>query len=159
MHICVSKLTIIGSYNGLSPGRRQAIIWTNAGILLIRTSGTNFSEIFSEIHTFSFKKMHLSMSSVKWRQFCLCLNVLTHLNYAGKLGPCLLQWLDFNLTAVEKWQKMQIYFSVSYMMMNHKPFSVWRSVPWLLGPSLTDVWLLNLHRYSVGHQDFSCKYK
>ena len=29
-HICVSKLTIIGSDNGLSPDRRQAIIWTNA---------------------------------------------------------------------------------------------------------------------------------
>ena len=35
MHICVNKLIIIGSDNGLSPGRRQAIIWTNAGILLI----------------------------------------------------------------------------------------------------------------------------
>ena len=35
MHICVSKWTIIGSNNGLSPGRRQAIIWTNAGILTI----------------------------------------------------------------------------------------------------------------------------
>ena len=34
-HICVDNLTIIGSDNGLSPGRRQAIIWTNAGILLI----------------------------------------------------------------------------------------------------------------------------
>ena len=34
-HICVSNLTIIGSDNGLSTGRRQAIIWTNAGILLI----------------------------------------------------------------------------------------------------------------------------
>ena len=32
MHICVSKLTIIGSDNHLSPGRRQAIIWTIAGI-------------------------------------------------------------------------------------------------------------------------------
>ena len=31
----VSKLTGIGSDNGLSPGRRQAIIWTNAGIVLI----------------------------------------------------------------------------------------------------------------------------
>ena len=29
-HICVCKLTIIGSDNGLSPGRRPAIIWTNA---------------------------------------------------------------------------------------------------------------------------------
>ena len=36
-HTCVSKFTIIGSVNGFSPGRRQAIIWTNAGILLIRT--------------------------------------------------------------------------------------------------------------------------
>ena len=73
--ICVSKLTIIGSDNGLSPGRRQAIIWTNGGILLIRSLGTNFSEISSEIHTFSFKKMHLKTSSAKWRPFCLGLNL------------------------------------------------------------------------------------
>ena len=32
--ICVNKLTTIGSDNGLSPTRRQAIIWSNAGILL-----------------------------------------------------------------------------------------------------------------------------
>ena len=44
-HICVVKQTVIGSDNGLSPGRRQAIIWTNAGILLIGPLGTNFSEI------------------------------------------------------------------------------------------------------------------
>ena len=75
-HICVSKLTIIGSDNGLSPGRRQAIIWTNAGILLIWTLGTNFSEILSESHAFSFKKLHLKMSSAKWRPFYLGLNVL-----------------------------------------------------------------------------------
>ena len=36
-HICVNKLTVIGSDNGLLPDRRQAIIWTNAGILLIGT--------------------------------------------------------------------------------------------------------------------------
>ena len=75
-HIGVSKLTIIGSDNGLSPGRRQAIIWTNAGILLIGPLGTNFNKIFIEIHTFSFKKIHLKMSSRKWRPFCLGLNVL-----------------------------------------------------------------------------------
>ena len=57
-HTCVSKLTIFYSDNGLPPGRRQAIVWTNAGILLIRTSGINFSEISSEIHTSLFKKMH-----------------------------------------------------------------------------------------------------
>ena len=33
--ICVNNLTIISSDNGLSPHRRQAIIWTDAGILLI----------------------------------------------------------------------------------------------------------------------------
>ena len=43
-HICVNKLTITGSDDGFSPGRRQAIIWTNAGILLIRTLGKNFSD-------------------------------------------------------------------------------------------------------------------
>ena len=75
-HISVSKLTIIGSDNGLSPGRRQAIIWTNTWILLIWTLGTNFSEILSEIHAFSFKKMHLKMSSAKWCPFCFGLNVL-----------------------------------------------------------------------------------
>ena len=75
-HICVSKVNITGSNNGLLPDRRQAIIWTNAGILLIQNLGTNFSEILSEIHTFSFKKMHLRMLSAKGPPFCLSLNVL-----------------------------------------------------------------------------------
>ena len=75
-HICLSKLTIIGSDNGLSPSRRQAIIWTNAEILLIRPSGTNLSEILIEIDVFTFKKVHLKMSSAKCRPFCLGLNVL-----------------------------------------------------------------------------------
>ena len=74
--ICVTKFAIIGSYNGLSPIRRQAIIWTSAGILLIRPLGTNFGEILIQIHTFSNKKMHLKMSSGKCRPFCLGLNVL-----------------------------------------------------------------------------------
>ena len=44
-HICIGNLTIIGPDNSLSPGRRQAIIWTNAGILLIGPWRTNFCEI------------------------------------------------------------------------------------------------------------------
>ena len=75
-HICVSRQNSIGSDNGLSPGRRQAIIWTNAGILLTGTLGTNFIEILIEILTFSFKKMRLKVSSAKWRPFCIGLNVL-----------------------------------------------------------------------------------
>ena len=69
------KHTNIASDNGLSPIRRQAIIWTNAVILLIRPQGTYFSEILFETRKFSFKKMHLKMSSAKWRPFCLGLNV------------------------------------------------------------------------------------
>ena len=76
MHICVGNLTSIGSDNGLLPGQGQAIIWTDVGILSIWSLGTNFSEILIEIETFSFKKMHLTMSSGKWWTFCLCLNVL-----------------------------------------------------------------------------------
>ena len=58
-HICVGNIAITGSDNGLSPGRRQDIIWTNAEMLLMGPLGTNFSEILIEMHTFSFKKMHL----------------------------------------------------------------------------------------------------
>ena len=75
-HICVSKLTTIGSDNGLSPGRRQAIIWTNDGILIIQILGTNFSEILNKIHSFSLQKTHLKMSSAKWRLSRLGLNEL-----------------------------------------------------------------------------------
>ena len=75
-YICISKLTIICSDNGLVPGQCQAIIWTNAGKLLIGSLGTNFSEILIEIQTFSFKKKHLNMLSVKCQPLCLCLDEL-----------------------------------------------------------------------------------
>ena len=73
-HIWVNKLPIIGSDNGLLPGQRQAIMWTNAWILLIWPLRTNFSEILIVILTFPFNKMHLKRSSAK----CLGFNVLTH---------------------------------------------------------------------------------
>ena len=101
-HLCISKLNIIGSDNGLSPGRRQAIIWTNAGIVLIWLSGTNFSEMLIEIHTFSFKKIHLNRSPARWWPFCLGLNELisstqvsdSHLSPPGALQSrgASLQW-------------------------------------------------------------------
>ena len=82
-HICDGNLIIIGSDNGLSPDRRRAIIWTNAGILLIGPLGTNFVEILIEIHKFSLKKRNLKMSSAKWRPCCL-------------MSPLLLSWFNFN---------------------------------------------------------------
>ena len=75
-HICVGNLAIIGSDDGLSPGRRQAIIRSNAGILLIGSLGTNFSEIWIGVQTFSLKKIRLKISSAKRRPFCLGFNVL-----------------------------------------------------------------------------------
>ena len=78
-HIYVGKLTIIGSDNGLWPGRRQAIIWTNAGILLIGPLGTNFSEILIEIQISSLKKIWLKMSEKCL--FHLGLNVLKKYNW------------------------------------------------------------------------------
>ena len=80
MHICVSKIIIIGSDNGLSPSWRQAIIWTNVGILLIGSLWTNFSGTSVEIHIFSSEKMHLKMSSAKWRLFRLGLSELIQLD-------------------------------------------------------------------------------
>ena len=78
-HICVDNQTIIGSDNGLTPGRRQAIIRTNTGILLTGHLGTNFSDILIKMQTFSFQKKHLKVSwllSTKWPPFCLGLNDL-----------------------------------------------------------------------------------
>ena len=75
-HICAGNVTIIGPDNGLSPGRRQAIIWTNAGILLIGLLGTDVSEISIEIIIFSLKKIPLKMSSDKMAAICLGLNEL-----------------------------------------------------------------------------------
>ena len=62
-HIWVGKQKIICADNGLFSGRHLAIIWTNDGILSIKPLGTHLSEILIETRIFSFKKMHLKMSS------------------------------------------------------------------------------------------------
>ena len=144
-HICVSELTIIGSDNGLSPGRRQAIICNNAGLLLIEPLGTNFSDISIGIQTFSFKKMHLNMSSGKWRPFCLGLNVLRRVDVQGVSVCC---WKGVNLcftaystchdrfcrcspTAMKNWYADQNFFFnligiwlISYFQEIHNPYII-----------------------------------
>ena len=77
-HICVGKLIIIGSDNGLSPDRRQAVIRTNARLLSIGPLRTYFNDNLIKIQQFSLKKMYVKMSSAKWRPSCLGLNVITH---------------------------------------------------------------------------------
>ena len=78
-HICVSKLTIIGSDSGLSTARRQNVIWAGSGILSMGPVAKNFSEILIEIYIFLLRKMPFKMSSAKWL-------------------PC---WIGFNVSSVE----------------------------------------------------------
>ena len=61
------RVAIIGSDNGLSPGRRNAIIWTNAGTLSSEFR-IQFRRSYRNSYIF---KMHLNMSFAKWRSFCL----------------------------------------------------------------------------------------
>ena len=75
-HICVSKLTIIGSDNGLLAAWYQTIILTNAVILLIASQEKIFREISTEDHTFSFTHMHLIMSSARQWPFFLSPHLL-----------------------------------------------------------------------------------
>ena len=85
-HICVIELkAIIGLHNDLSHNWRQAITWTNAGMLLIGPWGTNFNDIFYNIQPFSFRKICLKISSWNWQPFCLILNVLRSIL---KLSQC-----------------------------------------------------------------------
>ena len=132
-HICVGNLTIIGPDYGLSPGRRQAIIWTNAGILLTRPLGTNFSENLVKILTFSFTKMRLKVSSAKRRPFCLGLNVLKirHQHGSPSLFPRVADLPHYNkfycysgfwcISAQLK------FFNYEIIFLSHKPIEMPRS--------------------------------
>ena len=112
-HICVGKSSIIGSDNGLSPGRRQAIIWINAGMLLIGPLGTNFSEILIEILTFSFKKMRLKVSSAKWRPLCLSLNVLKQQDFSESYDANRCNYCRYNALF---WFKQQLRFPIWFLV-------------------------------------------
>ena len=72
MHICISKLNIIGSDNGLAPERRQTIIWTNGGILLIGPLGTIFNEILSEILIYFYPRKYIWMCRLRNDDYFVC---------------------------------------------------------------------------------------
>ena len=133
-HICVGKPTIIGSDNGLSPGRRQAIIRTNAGILLIGPLGANFSEMLSEIQTFSLNKMRLKMSSAECCPFHFGLNMLS------KPGIChnsVHNWSEYHGIL---WQDYLVFYG-NLFSLYISPFSM---TPW-------KVHLQNSIQLSVSH--------
>ena len=88
VYVCVGDFTIIGWINGLSPGRRQAIIWTNAGILLIGPIGTNFDEIFFEIQVFlqenEFENVLCDMVAILSRPSCVKLVLQEYFSFSTR---------------------------------------------------------------------------
>ena len=99
-HICISKLTTIGSDNGLPPGRHQAIIWSNAGMLLSSTLGTIFSEkrnwyIFIQANAFE---------NVVWKMAAIlsrpqCANTLRPRQNGHHFPDDIFEWIIWNENA------------------------------------------------------------
>ena len=91
-HICISKLTIIGSDSGLSPGRYQAIIWANAGI----SWNTNrISNIF--IQENAFQNIVWKMAVILFRPQCVkCSTSLTYsdTNKTFYVEVCHCMWIS-----------------------------------------------------------------
>ena len=112
VYASVNWVSISSGY-GLSPVRRQAMTWTNAGLLSIGLLGTNFSAIRIGILSFSFKKMHWKLSSAEmaailsrgrwvnsmrtqYKQFCSC-NRMTWLQPATRVNTRVTtQYLQLN---------------------------------------------------------------
>ena len=68
--------TIIGLENGLSPRRHQAIIWTNAGVLIIGPFGTKFQwNIYRNVYIFwqydVFENVVWKMAAILSRTQCV----------------------------------------------------------------------------------------
>ena len=133
-HISVNKLSIIGSDNALSPGQRIAIIWTNAGILLIEPLGTNLSEILIRIHKSSLKKTHLKMLSVKCQSFYLrpqCIKTVIGVSaQIVVIAYHIKQWMWWHTHALitiilsraseQKWVKRKFYFLPTCLQLSSK---------------------------------------
>ena len=98
-HICVSKLTVVGSDNGLPPGRRQAIVWTNAEILLIGPSGTCFRNLNRNSYVFIQENAFCKMAAICfWPQCVKQHDEVVIRNYpdskvhGANMGPMLATW-------------------------------------------------------------------
>ena len=110
---------IIGSGNGLSPVRRQAVTWTNAGLLSIALLGTNFSEIWIEILSFSFKIMHLKMLSAKLAA------ILSRGRWVNNGVTAVLHW-TINIRTVSKVHKYLNKYLIQYCRTFMKIIVIWK---------------------------------
>ena len=90
MHILISKLTIISLDNGLSPGRRQAIIWTNVGILLIGPFQWNLNQnLYIFIQENAFENVIRKLRAILYQLQCVNKSIqLLHID----VPP--LKWID-----------------------------------------------------------------
>ena len=75
-HICVIKVTIIGSDNGSSPGRRQAIIWTKCWDTVNRTLGNKLQwnlnrNLYIFIQENAFENVVWKMAAIMSRPQCV----------------------------------------------------------------------------------------
>ena len=103
-HICVGNLDMISSDNGLLPRQRQAIMWTNAGILLNWPIATNFNEILIEIHTFSFKKIFWKIAAILSRPQCVKIRVFSR-HFSCTMSTTYLYQIQAMLEI--KWNKLK----------------------------------------------------
>ena len=129
-HICINKLTTISSDNGLSPDRRQAIIYLNQCwniVNFIWYLGTKFNEISIEIHIFTFKKMHWNceMSAIFSQPQCVksIWNGDSHHQDKTVIKPsCLYYWTSYSImtpsVAEMTTRKLQKYptYSVNHLL-------------------------------------------
>ena len=69
-HICIGDSTIIVSDNGLSPNRRQAIFWTEMGILM------KFQAKFKNLHSWDiFQKVLWQKATNLYRSQCIVISI------------------------------------------------------------------------------------
>ena len=134
-HICVSKLTIIGSDNGLSPGRRHAIIWTNARILLIDSNLRNKLQWNPRRNSFIFiienvfENVVCEMASIWSRPQCVNQGVETS-QRMFKMRPGAHFWVARSFEAFESGH-WAIAFPLFYSLL--LPENDWRALRFVLG--------------------------
>ena len=125
--LCVYKLTIIDSDKGLSLRRHQAIIWTNAGLLLIGPLGTNFSEILIEIF------LHFNSIKCIWKcrlenggPSCFCLNVLSH-RYVLTVIICSISAIFVSATWDMPWLLVWAFIHLELRRLTIKSHEIWQA--------------------------------
>ena len=157
IYVSVNRVSI-GSDDGLSPLRHQAIIWTNVGLLSIENLRTNLSEILINSLTFSFKKLHLKMLSAKsvilsspqsrvkhWACYWWCESVQVIYNVTGLMVLKRGSWLPGNLSFMD----CQIPTAGIWSMRNS----------WAPNPKITSFWKYFLFQSTVFFFCAFCQYK